>query len=79
MASPEKHRHVFIIRIWCEPREIEGASPEWRGAIECVQNGERRYLKNLDEIAAFIAPYLKKMGVTVDLHWRIKRWLPWRT
>lgn len=74
MGSSEKNRQVFIIRIWREGRDIEGASPAWRGEIESTQTGERRYLKNLDDILAFIAPYLERMGVRLDLRWRVKQW-----
>jgi hypothetical protein len=77
MASPESNRHVFVIRIWREQRELKGALPVWRGVIEYVQNGDHRYLKHLDEIALFILPYLEKMGVQVETRWRLKQWLPW--
>jgi len=52
----EENTHVFIVRIWCERREIEGRMPTWRGMIEHVPSGERRYFKDLDEIHGFIAP-----------------------
>jgi hypothetical protein len=71
----EENTHVFIVRVWREPREIEGAAPEWRGVIEHAPDGERRYLKNLAEITAFIAPYLKGMGVQFEIRWRVRRWL----
>jgi hypothetical protein len=79
MNSPEKNRQVFVVRIWREAREIEGKLPEWRGMIESVHSGERRYLKNLGDIAAFIAPYLCRMGVKLDRYgpvwgWLIRRW-----
>jgi hypothetical protein len=74
MTSSEGSRQVFIIRIWCETREVKGAAPAWRGAIECVENGERRSVKNLDEIVSFIAPYLEKMGMQVEWQWRMRRW-----
>ncbi len=70
-----KNRQVFIVRIWREPREIEGELPEWRGEIESIQTGEQRYLKSLDEIIIFIKPFLEKMGVRVETRWRLSRWL----
>ncbi len=70
-----KNRQVFIVRIWCEPREIEGKLPEWRGEIENVHSGERRYLKNLAEITPFIKPFLEKMGVRVETGWQLGHWL----
>ena len=36
---------------------------------------ERRYLKNLDEIGDFISPYLEAMGVKLRIRWRIRHWL----
>ncbi len=56
MNPIEENTHVFIVRVWREQREIEGAMPTWRGMIEYVPSGERRYLKDLDEIRGFIAP-----------------------
>ena len=63
MAPFQKQTEVFLIRIWCEPREIEGAPPEWRGCIEHLASRERRYLRDLDVIGAFIKPYLRAIGI----------------
>jgi hypothetical protein len=43
-----------------------------------VPNGERRYVQDLDEITAFIAPYLERMGVKVNLRERVRRWMKQR-
>jgi hypothetical protein len=61
MTEFEDKTHVFIVRIWPEPREIQGAPVEWRGLIEHVFSGEKRYLNNLDEIVAFLARYLRDL------------------
>ena len=53
---------MFILRVWLERREIEGTTPKWRGVIEHVPSGERRYVKDLVEIRAFVVPYLEIMG-----------------
>jgi len=71
----EQYAHVFVVRIWREPREIPGASPQWRGVIERMSGGERRYVKDVDEISAFIAPYLERMGINLGMRWRLRRWL----
>ena len=63
MKPFKEKNHTFILRIWNEPREIEGAAPEWRGVLEHVDSGKRKYLNDLDQIIAFIAPYLRKMGI----------------
>lgn len=75
MNLPESSRRVFIIRIWREPREIEGALPEWRGVIESTHDNQRRYLKGLDEIITFILPYMEKMGVKLEIDGWLKQWL----
>jgi hypothetical protein len=46
--------YVFVVRLWREPREIEGAAPEWRGVVESVVTGERVYFRSLDKMNAFI-------------------------
>ena len=58
MDAVESNTHAFVIRIWME----EGGGVEadtWRGHITHVLSGQRRYLKDLDSIKAFIAPYLE--------------------
>ncbi|MCP4623543.1 MAG: hypothetical protein GY850_08435 [bacterium] len=60
MKSFDENTHSFIVRIRLEPRELEGAEPELRGEIEHVASGKVRYLKDLGEIAIFIAPYFMK-------------------
>ncbi len=59
MTPFEEHTHVFIVRVWHEHREIEAAPPQWRGVIEHVPSGERRYLTDLRSISAFITHYLE--------------------
>lgn len=51
---------TFVIRIWLEPREIEGAKPIWRGIVEHLQSGEHQYFENLDEIPVIFSYFLAK-------------------
>lgn len=67
----EESDHAFVIRIWKESREIEGASPTWRGVIEHVRSGKKRYLRDFSTIASFIIPYLEAMGTDTDT---LRRW-----
>lgn len=53
----------FIVKIWLEETAEEAGRAIWRGHITHVPSSERCYLKNLNEIAAFIESYLEKMGV----------------
>jgi hypothetical protein len=59
----EFNTHSFIVKIWLEETAEEAGEATWRGHITHVPNGERRYVQDLDEITAFIAPYLERMGV----------------
>ncbi len=75
MDENESEAQSFIVRVWVEERAEEGSRGTWRGHITHVPGGERRYLKNLDEIGDFIAPYLEAMGVKLAMRWRMRRWL----
>ena len=50
--------HTFIARFWLEPREIADAEPIWRGVVEHISSGQRKYITALEEINAFIAEHL---------------------
>lgn len=71
-ASPQS----FIIKIWLEETTEEAGQTIWRGHITHVPSGERRYVQALDEVPAFIGPYLEAMGVKTTGHVGIRDW--WR-
>ncbi len=58
MESSEEEMQVFITRLWRERREIRGAAPVLRGTVEHVPSGERRSVKDLSEVMAFMRSYL---------------------
>lgn len=60
----EDNAAAYIVRVWLEHREVEGAPVTWRGSIEHVASGRIKYLTDLDEIVRFIQPSLEAMGVT---------------
>jgi hypothetical protein len=66
---------VFIVRLWLEHREIAGAAPLWRGSVEHVASGAKQYILALDEILAFIMPYLNVTDPPVPLSQPERRWL----
>jgi hypothetical protein len=74
-ASLEATSQPFVVRIWLEEAAEDGRSARWRGHITHVPSGERRYLKELNDIVAFIVPYLEGMGVKPSLSWRVRRQL----
>ncbi len=72
MDESEFEAQSFIVKVWVEERAAGGRGL-WRGHITHVSSGKRRYLKNLDDIRNFIAPYLEAMGVKLGMRWRIRR------
>jgi hypothetical protein len=70
MEPTESRTHSFIIKIWLEEDMDEAGRTVWRGHITHVPGGERRYLKQLNDVLAFIMPFLKKMGVRFDMNSR---------
>lgn len=54
----QTHDQVFIIRLWLEAREISEISGEWRGVVEHIASGARRYFTHPDEIPPIISLYL---------------------
>jgi len=65
----------FIVKVWVEEHAEKGGRGVWRGHITHVPDNRRRYLKSLDEIGDYIAPYLEAMGVKLGMSWRFRRWL----
>jgi hypothetical protein len=63
----------FIIKIRIEESEERGKGSAWQGSVTHVPDGAQRYLRNLDEIAAFVAVYLEEAGVAINPYWRIRR------
>ena len=66
-VSAEFNVHSFIVKVWLEEEATKNNDTIWHGHITHVPSGEKRYLKNLDEIALFIQPYLEAMGIRFDL------------
>jgi hypothetical protein len=71
----ESQVHSFIIKLWIEKASEEADAASWRGYITHVPGGERRHLKDLSEITAFITPHLQALGVRVGICGRVRRWL----
>jgi hypothetical protein len=73
----EFNTHSFIVKIWLEEPAENHQKGSWRGHITHVPSGERRYLKSLGGIPAFIVPYLVSMGVRLEPYWKLRHLL-WR-
>jgi hypothetical protein len=52
-GSTSRLQHLFIVRTWHEPSEIL-ASGQWRGLVEHVGSGQRRYFTRLEDLDQFI-------------------------
>ena len=74
MDEIESTDESFIVRVWVEERSEEGSRGVWRGHITHVSDSRRRYLKSLDEIGDYIAPYLEAMGVKPVTSWHFRHW-----
>jgi len=77
-SSSEFNVHSFIVKVWLEEKATKNSATIWHGHITHVPSTEKRYLKNLDEIALFIQPYLEAMGIRFGLSERIRRCLNFR-
>lgn len=67
MSLLEDHSASFIVRIWRERGEGPTVCQEWRGAIEHVQSGERKFFRDLGSIAKFMQPHLEQLGIEAPL------------
>jgi hypothetical protein len=59
MDEQEYLPQSFIVKIWPDDAGIGREGGAWRGYIVHVPSNERLYLRNLEDILAFIAPYLR--------------------
>lgn len=58
MTEFEAEAHSFVVRLWTEGQGATEAEAEWRGWIEHVQNGQRRYFRDTAEIGHIVASHL---------------------
>lgn len=74
MALLEPRTHSFVVRIWLEEEPDEKDGGKWRGHITHVEDEDRRYLHSLQDIPAYIAPYLRGWGVKPKPCLRLTLW-----
>ena len=72
MDGVELQAESFILKVWIEETADDGRRASWRGHITHVPSRQRRYLRDLDAIAAFVAPYLERKGVRLGLVRRLR-------
>jgi len=66
MNAIESHTHSFVIRIWLEEAPTKETSGTWRGHITHVNSADQHYLQSLEDVVAYIKPYLDAWGVTPE-------------
>lgn len=54
----------FVVRIWREPGEVDGDRVEWRGSVECVRCGKKRYFSDANRMVEFIKQHLAIIGLS---------------
>ena len=52
----ERPNHLFIVRLWREPG-LGGDGP-WRGSVQHVASGRRRYYSTMVDLTEFISARL---------------------
>jgi hypothetical protein len=55
---------TFVVRIWAE--YLEQSPPVWRGEIERVDSGEKAYVRQVNDVARFIATHALETSVPGD-------------
>jgi hypothetical protein len=73
MGMAESNVHSFIVKLWLEDEVQRKGASGWHGHITHVPSGERRYLKELQDIVAFIKPYVGD-DVDTTLVSQVRRW-----
>jgi hypothetical protein len=48
--------HLFAVRVWLE--EVDGGRFEWRGHVEHVMSGRRRYFRSWSGLAEKVKAFL---------------------
>ena len=75
MPSNEIDVHSFIVKLWLEKGGRGTQRVAWHGYITHVPGGERRYLKDLNDVTEFIEAHMEQMGVEFGRRGRVRRWL----
>lgn len=57
MSQFEANAQSFIVRLWREHDDSTDQTPQWRGHIDHVQSGNRRYFQELSAISQIISEF----------------------
>ena len=67
MANNLNHRSTFVLRIWRE-EEDGREQPPWRGWVQHISSGDRRYLQSTEKLVRFIEGYAGKLDSMSQNH-----------
>jgi hypothetical protein len=56
----------FIVKIWIDEDDDQDRTLTWHGSVIEVPEGEKRYVRELGEVTAFVAARLERLGVRVS-------------
>jgi hypothetical protein len=54
MKSLDERSYTYVVKIWEERRDVDGATPAWRGSVDDIQTGDRHYFCTLVELSAYL-------------------------
>lgn len=64
VPDPEqRNSFVFVLRIWREGEDDWGRNA-WRGWVQHIHSGDRRYLQSTEELIHFIEGHAGKLDST---------------
>ncbi len=55
MSSLDERSHTFVVRIWEERRDVADAPSTWRGRVDDVRTGVRRYFTTLEDLVSYLS------------------------
>ncbi len=55
MSSLDERSHTFVVRIWEERRDVDDAPTTWRGRVDEVRTGVRRYFTTLEDLVTYLS------------------------
>ncbi|RMD62474.1 hypothetical protein D6833_06850 [Candidatus Parcubacteria bacterium] len=63
--NQQPHRsHLFAVRLWRE--ELGAGQTEWRGKVQYVIGGERRYFRDWSTLVSFLSAKLQEIEDCAD-------------
>jgi len=63
MSSLDERSHTYVVRIWEERRDVADAPSTWRGRVDDVRTGVRRYFTTLDDLVAYLSSQSGQSGM----------------